>query len=231
MILKRSTRELEEGASKQTVSLIPGFWPPTQTQIIVRHPTSTTYFVSINLTYDRQIRKWLFIVQKDDNDSLRQCGFQTSSISLTWEFVRNANFQTALYCLIQKLWGWSPAICILMSFLSDFPAIEIWELLCQRIKWEAPHLIKECWRTYLLLKETLFVFYDWVFLWGFLGGSNGKKSACNAGHPDSIPGLGRSPGEGHGSLLQHSCLENSMDRGGWWAIVHGVAQNWTWQSD
>ena len=46
-------------------------------------------------------------------------------------------------------------------------------------------------------------------------GSEGKVSACNAGDPGSIPGLGRSPGEGNGSPLQYSCLENSMDRGAW----------------
>ena len=46
------------------------------------------------------------------------------------------------------------------------------------------------------------------------GGSDGKASACNAGDPDSIPGLGRSPGEGNGNPLQYSCIENSMDGGG-----------------
>ena len=45
------------------------------------------------------------------------------------------------------------------------------------------------------------------------GGSDGKESACSAGDPGSIPGLGRSPGEGHGNPLQYSCLENSMDSG------------------
>ena len=49
----------------------------------------------------------------------------------------------------------------------------------------------------------------------FPGGSDGKVSACNAGDPGSIPGLGRSPGEGNGNPLQYSCLENSMDRGTW----------------
>ena len=49
--------------------------------------------------------------------------------------------------------------------------------------------------------------------WGFPGGSDGKASACNAGDPGSIPGSGRSPGEGNGNPLQHSCLENPMDRG------------------
>ena len=58
----------------------------------------------------------------------------------------------------------------------------------------------------------------------FPGGSDGKESACNSGDPGSIPGLGRSPGEGNGNPLQHSCLENSMDRGAWRATVHGVAE-------
>ena len=57
---------------------------------------------------------------------------------------------------------------------------------------------------------------------GFPHSSVGEESACNAGDPGSIPGLGRSPGEGNGNPLQHSCLENPMDRGVWQAIVHGV---------
>ena len=52
----------------------------------------------------------------------------------------------------------------------------------------------------------------------FPGGSDDKESAHNAGDPSSIPGLGRSPEEGNGNLLQYSCLENPMDRGAWWAI-------------
>ena len=54
-----------------------------------------------------------------------------------------------------------------------------------------------------------------VFL-GFPGGSYGKESTCNAGDLGSIPGLGRSPGEGNGYPLQYSCLENPMDIGVWW---------------
>ena len=63
--------------------------------------------------------------------------------------------------------------------------------------------------------------------WGFPGGSDGKESACHAGNPGSIPGLGRSPGEGNGYPLHHSRLENSMDRGVWQATVHGVAKSRT----
>ena len=61
----------------------------------------------------------------------------------------------------------------------------------------------------------------------FPGDSVGKESACNAGDPGSIPGLGRSPGEGNGNPLQYSCLENPMDRGAWWATVHGVTKSQT----
>ena len=52
-------------------------------------------------------------------------------------------------------------------------------------------------------------------IWGFPGGSDGKASACNSGDLGSIPGLGRSPGEGNGNPLQYSCLENPMDGGAW----------------
>ena len=54
--------------------------------------------------------------------------------------------------------------------------------------------------------------------------SVGKESAPNAGGPGSIPGSGRSPGEGNGNPLQYSCLENPTDRGAWWAMIHGVAR-------
>ena len=59
----------------------------------------------------------------------------------------------------------------------------------------------------------------------------GKESACNVGDLGSIPGLGRSPGGGHGNPFQYSCLENPMDRGAWRATVHGVAKSRTRLSD
>ena len=58
-----------------------------------------------------------------------------------------------------------------------------------------------------------------------------KASAYNAGDLGSIPGLGRSTGEGNGNLLQYSCLENPMDKGAWQATVHGVAKSRTRLSD
>ena len=55
--------------------------------------------------------------------------------------------------------------------------------------------------------------------------SVGKESACSARDLGSIPGLGRSPGEGNGNPLQYPCLENLMDSGAWWAAVHGVLKS------
>ena len=70
--------------------------------------------------------------------------------------------------------------------------------------------------------------FFWLILWcvnmDFSGGSDSKESACHAGDPGSIPGLGRSPGKGNGNSLQQSWLENSMERGVWWAVVRGFAK-------
>ena len=63
------------------------------------------------------------------------------------------------------------------------------------------------------------------------GGSDSKESTCSMGNLGSIPGLGRSVGGGHGNPLQCSCLENTMDRGVWWATSHGVTKSRTQLSD
>ena len=65
----------------------------------------------------------------------------------------------------------------------------------------------------------------------FLGGWDGKASACSVGDLGSISGSGRSPGEGNGNPVQYSCLENPTDGGAWWATVHGAAKSWTLLSD
>ena len=66
---------------------------------------------------------------------------------------------------------------------------------------------------------------------GFPGGSMVKNLPANAGNSGSIPGSGRSPGEGNGNSVQYSCLENPMDRGVWQATVHEVTNSWTQLSD
>ena len=71
--------------------------------------------------------------------------------------------------------------------------------------------------------ETMETVPDFI-LRGFPGVSDGKASACNVGDPGSIPGSGRSPGEGNGNPLQYSCLGNSMDGGAWRAAVHGITK-------
>ena len=67
----------------------------------------------------------------------------------------------------------------------------------------------------------------YIYTWGFPGGSDDKESACNTGDWGLIPASDRSPGEGNGNPFQYSCLKNSMDRGAWWATVHGVTKSRT----
>ena len=66
-----------------------------------------------------------------------------------------------------------------------------------------------------------------ILLLSIPGGSDANQSACNAGDLGSVPESGRCPGEGNGNPLHYSCLENPLDSGAWWAIVHGVAKNQT----
>ena len=62
---------------------------------------------------------------------------------------------------------------------------------------------------------------------GLPDGSDGKEYACNAGDPGSVHGLGKSSGEGNDNPFQYSCLENSTDKGVWWATYHGVTKSQT----
>ena len=66
-----------------------------------------------------------------------------------------------------------------------------------------------------------------MYIYGFPGGSVVKNLSANAEDPGLILGSGRSPEEGNGNPLQYSCLENPIDRGAWWATVHGVTKIWT----
>ena len=76
-----------------------------------------------------------------------------------------------------------------------------------------------------MMKNPIWHRFRWVFKVGFPGGSDSKESICNSKDWGSMPGLGWSPGEGNGNLLQYSCLENPMDRGAWQATVRGVAKS------
>ena len=79
---------------------------------------------------------------------------------------------------------------------------------------------------FIFFRSSAYHFYNRSQLkQGFPGGSDGKESACNAGNPGFIPGSERSPGERNGYSFQYSCLGNSMDRGAWWATLHGVSKS------
>ena len=69
--------------------------------------------------------------------------------------------------------------------------------------------------------DTLEQYKETTFIYFIPDGSDGKESACNAGDPGSIPESGRSPGEGNVYSFQYTFLENSMERGDWWASIHG----------
>ena len=75
---------------------------------------------------------------------------------------------------------------------------------------------------YMTVSRCIHILYLWSPKAYFPHSSVNKESACNAGDPGSIPGSGRSPGEGNGNPLQYSCLRNPIDRGAWQATVHGV---------
>ena len=80
----------------------------------------------------------------------------------------------------------------------------------------------------MYMYTSLYIYTIYTYTVGFPGGSAVKESACNvgdtAGDMSSISGLGRSLGEENCNSLQNSCLESPMDRGAWWAIIHGVAK-------
>ena len=128
---------------------------------------------------------------------------------------------------------------------------EMWEILVQSLGWEDPRRRewlptsvflpgefheqrslagyspwghRESDRTERLLLRICITCLPCVIFLYFPGGSDGKESACSSGDPVSIPGLGRSPGEGNGNPPQYSCLENSMDRGVWRVKVHGFCK-------
>ena len=94
------------------------------------------------------------------------------------------------------------------------------------------------WMWYVMVYHTCFLHCLYVTVTktsncdiGFPGGSEVKETACNAENLGLIPGSGRYPGEGNGNLLQYSCVGDPMDRRAWRAVVHGVANSWTWFSD
>ena len=96
------------------------------------------------------------------------------------------------------------------------------KILCSFCLWAA----QRTYETYLPSKLPV-CYKGFNQEWDFLDASAVKESACNAIDKGLIPGLGRCPGGGNSNSLQYSCLENPMDRGSWWATVHGFWKSWT----
>ena len=128
------------------------------------------------------------------------------------------------YCLnsFVQLLSWQASFLVLPIF------VDCSSLLLHDIPWHVYIII--AWTVSLLMDiwavsslELLKIICCYKY-WGFPGGLEVKASAWNVGDPGSIPGSGRSPGEGNDNPLQYSCLGNPMDRGAWRAMVHGVAK-------
>ena len=131
----------------------------------------------------------------------------------------------------------------MLLFHGDYLFQVSWRLIdYQKLNWVAIKEKKDKWMwdmTSMPFLKTLYKTFSLVILFrkqveellymslGFPSSSNGKESAWNVGDLGSIPGLGRTTGERHGNPLQYSCLENSMDREAWPAVVHGVSKSLT----
>ena len=111
--------------------------------------------------------------------------------------------------------GLDPSSSLVAQLVNNLPVLK--EILVQFLGWEDP--LEKGWATHSSILGLL-----WVV-------QRVKNLPANAGDLGSIPGLGQYPGEGNGYPFQYSGLENSIDRGDWQAIVHGVSKSQTWLSD
>ena len=134
-----------------------------------------------------------------------------------------------------------PLFYILFLLLS--PSLEpLWDFTMKLTGVSPPLFLSHCYCHQCLYSPTVILFFNnFLFCIGLQPvnnvvilsgeqlpcGSDGKESAHKEGNPGSIPGSGGSSGEGNGKTLQYSCLENSTDRGAWWATVHEVTKSWT----
>ena len=141
---------------------------------------------------------------------------------------QSSNSYLSLTCLMI----YCSLLTLTLSFYEKTCQYNVWWILNEIIVWSV--LCQMAWQCQECCIISTITFYLLVILLlavGFFGGSDGKESAYNAGDLGLIPKLGKSPGEGNGNPLHFSCLENPMDRGAWWATVHGFPKRQTWLSD
>ena len=151
-------------------------------------------------------------------DCEHSCLMQGSSNEKSWHFTLSFLGETfsELYYSLRLLSTRSHLLPIFFSQVSDLTQKVPPAYICL-LPLRASYPINT-------LKSTFFLAFVSQRTWNFPGGSGGKESACNAGDLGLIPGLGRASGEGKGYPLQYYGLENSMDRGAWWARVHRVTE-------
>ena len=146
--------------------------------------------------------------------------------------------------VMQETWVWSlgwedPLEKGMATYLVFLPGKSSWteelgglqSLEFQRVGHDWANLYIYILRLYIYIYICICIYRQREKERDFSGGSDGKASAYNLGDWDSIPGLGKSPGEGNGNPLQSLSLENPMDGGAWWATVHGVGKSQTRLSD
>ena len=139
-----------------------------------------------------------------------------------------------IYCLCEKYYKPITGQCYIANCVSWVPRLTLVnrQLNLRMCSQNRTHsYVGDFWRKSQLCIFVPLKTHDYTLRRGFSGGSVGKESAYNAGELGSIPGSERSPGEGNGNPLQYACLENSMDRGAWWATVHEVTKSQTWLID
>jgi len=159
----------------------------------------------------RQYVTWQ--VKAKSNKQRKTCEF-TVIWNCIWYYIL-----LGIWYLEKRKYSWPFNICISMVFIQRME--NIWKKKFHEIPKSKTWICHSSSTIYIVLALYL----------GFPGSLDSKESACSVGDMGSIPGLRRSPGEGNGNPLQYCYLENSMDRGAWWAPVHGVAKSRTWLSD
>ena len=148
------------------------------------------------------------------SDSLWPCGVWTIRLLFPWDSP-GKNARVGCHALIQGIFlrqGSNP--CLLVSCIGRWDFYH-W----QHLRSPSEVVIQLC-----INISTLKIKLQSFIVWGFPGGSLVKNLPAKVGDTGSIAVSGRSPGEGNGNHFQYSCLGNPMDRGAWWATVHGVAK-------
>ena len=186
---------------------------------------------SLNKMLDMRIKKFCELNDNSTESRLHCAALHRYCASYKLKVCGDPVLSKSVGAIFPTAFPHSMSLChilVILTIFKNFPLLLhlLWwsvisDLTTARRLW-LTEASDDCWH---------FLTVKYFLIRGFSGGSDSKESACNAGDIGLIPGAGRSPGKGNGNSLQYSCLENSVDRGAWWATVHGVAKRWTWLND